>query len=155
MRQIAFAFVAAAILVVPARAQEPMPDSAGGRYVFSKQGDGFLRLDTQSGAVSLCREGAVGWACQAAPDDRALFEREIARLQSENAALKKILLAHNLALPPGVASEAPSAQNAPSLRLPSDAEIDRMVAFVGELWQRFVDAVARTQKQMFNKSSSP
>jgi hypothetical protein len=36
--------------------------------------------------------------------------------------------------------------------LPSDAEIDRMVAFVGQLWQRFVDAVARAQKQMFNKS---
>jgi hypothetical protein len=152
MRQIALAVLAAAILAVPARAEEPTPDTAGGRYIFSKQGDGFLRLDTQSGAVSLCREEGVGWACQAAPDDRALFEREIARLQSENAALKKTLLAHNLALPPGATAEAPSAQNEPSLRLPSDAEIDRMVAFVGQLWQRFVDAVARAQKQMFNKS---
>jgi hypothetical protein len=134
------------------RAEEPAPDTAGGRYVFSKQGDGLLRLDTQSGAVSLCRAEAVGWTCQAAPDDRALFEREIARLQSENVALKKILLAHNLALPPGAAPETPSAQNAPSLHLPSDAEIDRAIAFAAELWQRFVDAVARAQKQMFNKS---
>ena len=85
-------------------------------------------------------------------DDRALFEREIARLQSENAALKRILLAHNLALPPGAMPEAPSAQTPQSLHLPSDAEIDRMVAFVGRLWQRFVDAVARAQKQVFNKS---
>ena len=146
------AFVAAAVLVGPAPAQEPTPDSGGGRYVFSKQADGFLRLDTQSGAVSLCREETVGWTCQAAPDDRALFEREIARLQSENAALKKILLAHNLTLPPGAVPETPAAQNSPSLHLPSDAEIDRMVAFVGQLWQRFVDAVARAQKQMFNKS---
>jgi hypothetical protein len=150
MRQIALACIAAAIVVGTARAEEP--DTAGGRYVLSKQDDGFLRLDTQSGAVSLCRAEAVGWACQAVPDDRALFEREIARLQTENAALKKILLTHGLALPPGAASETPSTQNAPSLRLPSDAEIDRMVAFVGELWQRFVDAVARAQKQMFNKS---
>src|SRR5262249_53210978 len=149
MRQIAMAFVAAAILVGPARAQDPTPDSGGGRYVFSKQADGFLRLDTQSGAVSLCREETVGWTCQAAPDDRALFEREIARLQSENAALKKILLAHNLTLPPGAVPETSAAQNSPSLHLPSDAEIDRMVAFVGQLWQRFVDAVARAQKQMF------
>ena len=144
--------VAAAILAGPARAEEPTPDSGGGRYVFSNQADGVLRLDTQSGAVSLCREEAVGWACQAAPDDRALFEREIARLQSENAALKRILLAHNLALPPGAMPEAPGAQTPQSLHLPSDAEIDRMVAFVGRLWQRFVDAVVRAQKQVFNRS---
>jgi hypothetical protein len=146
------AFVAAAILVGPARAEDPMPDTGGGRYVFSKQANGVLRLDTQSGAVSLCREETVGWTCQAAPDDRALFEREMARLQNENAALKKMLLAHNLPLPLGATPEAPAAQNPPSLHLPSDAEIDRMVAFVGQLWQRFVDAVARAQKQMFNKS---
>jgi len=152
MRQIAMVIVAAAILAGPARAEEPTPDSGGGRYVFSKQANGVLRLDTQSGAVSLCREEGVGWACQAAPDDRALFEREIARLQSENAALKRILLAHNLALPPGAMPEAPGARTPQSLHLPSDAEIDRMVAFVGQLWQRFVDAVARAQKQVFNKS---
>jgi len=146
------AVVAAVILVGPARAEEPTPDSGGGRYVFSTQSSGVLRLDTQSGAVSLCRQEAVGWVCQAAPDDRALFEREIARLQSENVALKRMLLAHNLALPPGATPEAPAAQNPPSLHLPSDAEIDRMATFVGELWQRFVDTVARVQKQMFNKS---
>src|SRR5579872_170017 len=88
--------LAAAALIAPARADAPAPDSEGGRYVFSKQADGFLRLDTQSGAVALCSQQPVGWACQTAPEDRAVFENEIARLQSENAALKKVLLAHNL-----------------------------------------------------------
>jgi hypothetical protein len=44
--------VAAAILGGPVRADQAMPDTEGGRYVFSKQASGFLRLDTQSGAVA-------------------------------------------------------------------------------------------------------
>jgi hypothetical protein len=148
--------VAAAVLIGPAigaaLADEATPDTEGGRYVFSKQANGFLRLDSRSGAVSLCTEQPVGWACQTAPEDRAVFENEIARLQSENAALKKVLLAHSLALPPGVAPDAPAAQNDSTLRLPNDADIDRAIAFVGHVWQRFIDAIARAQKQVFNKS---
>ena len=144
--------LAAAVLILPARADAPAPDSEGGRYVFSKQSDGFLRLDTQSGAVALCSERPVGWACQTAPEDRAVLENEIARLQSENAALKKVLLAHNLSLPPGAAPDTAGAQKDMMLHLPSDADIDRAIAFVGQVWHRFVDALARVQKQVFNKS---
>jgi hypothetical protein len=157
MKQIGMAIaVAAAVLIGPAigpaLADEPTPDTEGGRYVFSKQATGFLRLDTRSGAVSLCTEQPVGWACQTAPEDRAVFENEIARLQSENAALKKVLLAHGLSLPPGVAPDGATSQNDSTLRLPSDADIDRAIAFVGHVWQRFIDAIARAQKQVFNKS---
>jgi hypothetical protein len=102
--------------------------------------------------VSLCTEQPVGWACLTAPEDRAVFETEIARLQSENAALKKVLLAHGLSLPPGVVPDGSAAQNDSTLRLPSDADIDRAIAFVGHVWQRFIDAIARAQKQVFNKS---
>jgi hypothetical protein len=152
MGPVVAAVVAATILGGSARADEATPDTEGGRYVFSKQANGFLRLDTQSGAVALCGEQSVGWTCQAVPEDRALFESEIARLQNENAALKKIILAHGLSLPPGAAPEAPAAQNESSPRLPSDADIDRAIAFVGKVWQRFIDAVTRAEKQIFNKS---
>jgi hypothetical protein len=142
----------AATLIGSARADQPAPDTEGGRYVFSKQANGWLRLDSQSGAVALCSEQPVGWACQAAPEDRAVFEREIARLQNENAALKRALLAHGLTLPPSVAPDAGAAQNDSTLRLPSDADIDRAIAFVSHVWQRFIDAISRAQKQVFNKS---
>jgi hypothetical protein len=147
--------VATTILIGSARADQPAPDTEGGRYLFSKQANGLLRLDTQSGAVALCSEQPVGWACRAAPEDRAVFEREITRLQNENAALKRALLAHGLTLPPGVAPDTDTAQNDSTLRLPSDADIDRAIAFVGQVWQRFIDAIARAQKQVFNKSQAP
>jgi len=148
----AAALIGPAVLIGPALADEATPDSEGGRYVFSKQANGFLRHDSRSGAVSLCTEQPVGWACQTVPEDRAVFENEIARLQSENATLKKVLLAHGLSLPPGVAPDASTVQNDSTLRLPSDADIDRAIAFVGHVWQRFIDAIARAQKQVFNKS---
>jgi len=147
---VAFAVI---LLAAPASAEEAAPDTAGGRYVFSKQADGFLRLDTQSGAVALCSQQPVGWACKAAPEDRTVLENEIARLQNANGALKQELLSRGLALPSGVVPEPSGAQNGESsVRLPSDADIDRVIAFFGRVWQRFVEAVERAQKQVFNKS---
>jgi hypothetical protein len=149
----AFACVAFA---APAFAQEAMPDSEHGRYSFSKVAEGVLRLDTQTGQVSLCSQRAVGWACQAAPDDRTVLESEIARLRSENAALKKEILAHGLTLPgTGAATpEGPGAHdNDITIHLPDDSEIDRAVAYAEELWHRFVAAIARAQKQMQNGKS--
>ncbi len=152
--------IAIAVLCLsgPSRADEATPDTAGGRYIFQKEPDGLLRLDTQTGEVSLCGQKAVGWACEAAPEDRAVLENEIARLRAENGALKKDLLSRGLPLPPGIIAEPPAAPNdqpqngETGLRLPSDADIDRAVAFVDRVWHRFVDAINRAQKQMLNKS---
>ena len=70
----------------------------------------MLRLDTRTGAVSLCAKQAAGWACNAVPDERAALENEIARLQRENGALKKDMLARNLPLPGGVSGAPQRAQ---------------------------------------------
>jgi hypothetical protein len=149
--------IAALCLTVPAVADDATPDSQGGRYIFNKQADGFVRLDSQTGEVALCSLKTLGWACEAAPEDRVLLENEIARLRSDNATLKKAILSRGLPLPPGIMPE-PLAQNDAAensdlgMRLPSDADIDRAVAFVGHVWRRFVEAVERAQKQVLNKS---
>lgn len=156
----AVVIVIAAATVAPA-AETAMPDNASGRYMFEKQaGDGssaqgaaYIRLDTQTGEVALCGQRAVGWACEAAPDDRAVLEGEIARLRAENGALKKELLSRGLPLPAGAAAEAPAEQsNQIVVPLPSNADIDRMVAIVGQVWHRFVAAIQQAQKQVFSRS---
>jgi hypothetical protein len=155
------AVIAALCLTMPAAADEAPPDTANGRYIFNKiadgQGGGYLRLDTQTGEVAQCSQRSVGWACEAAPEDRAVFENEIARLRSENAALKKDILSRGLPLPPGAMPESVGQngepQNSmPNLRLPSDADVDRVMSFVGRVWRHFVDAIQRAQKQVLNKS---
>jgi hypothetical protein len=142
--------------IAPALADEETPDNDHGRYSFSKVAEGLLRLDMQTGEVSVCSQRAVGWACQAAPEDRAVLENEIARLRTENAALKKDILAHGLPLPGGATPEPPAARDgdrAPQLGDNSNSDLDRMVAIAGRLWHRFVDAIARAQKQVLNNKS--
>src|ERR1700730_8360598 len=151
-KAVALAF-AAVCLSTPVLADDATPDTKGGLYTLNKVTDGYVRLDTQTGEVALCSQRTVGWACQAAPEDRAVFESEIARLRSENAALKQALLSRGLPLPSGVTPEPSGTRdNDITIRLPDNADIDRAVAYVGRLWNRFVDAVNRAQKQMLNKS---
>lgn len=141
-------------LVSNAWADEPAPPGSDeGRYTFSKVADGFVRLDTQTGEVSLCGQRAVGWACAAVPEDRAVLESEIVRLRHDNAALKRDLLSRGLPLPAGIAPEPPlagSGDGAPQLG--GNPDLDRMMAFVDKMWRRLVDAIARAQKQVFSKS---
>ena len=141
-------------LITPALADDAPPPTDTARFTFNKVADGFLRLDGQTGAVALCSQRTVGWACQTAPEDRTVLESEIARLRSENAALKRELLSHGLPLPAGATPEPPAtaADGGVTLRLPSNAEIDRAVALVGRVWHRLVEAIARAQNHMFNKS---
>jgi hypothetical protein len=158
VRATALAAIGTALVAAgPARADDAMPDSAGSRYVFNKTADGMVRLDTKSGEVALCSQRTVGWACTAAPEDRAVLENEITRLRAENAALKKDILARGLPLPQGIAPEPPTAQNKTSqnsitVPLPSDADIDRVTEFANRVWHRFKDMVDRAQQQIFNKS---
>ena len=153
---VALAAVLCVALAAPAVAEGEMPDSEHGRYTFNKVADGFLRLDTETGQVSMCNQRAVGFACQAVPDDRTVLENEIARLRTENALLKKEMLAHGLALP-GAGGAAPDSTSAHdndiTIHLPDNSEIDRMVTYAGQLWHRFVEAIARAQKQVLNNKS--
>ena len=83
------------------------------------------------------------------PDERAALENEIARLQRENGALKKDMLARNLPLPGGVSGAPQTAQQRErelqlKVPLPSDAEIDRMMTVFEKMWRRLVDMMQKT-----------
>ena len=122
------------------------PETENGRYTLSPTGDGVLRLDTRTGAVSLCARKDAGWACNAVPDERQALESEIARVQRENGALKKDMLARGLPLPGGIASGPASSQRELNLKvpLPSDAEIDRVMSAFEKMWRRLQEMVQKT-----------
>jgi hypothetical protein len=136
----------------PAQAQNSPADTEQGRFSFHKVDDGFLRLDTRSGQVSLCNHKSLGWACETIPDERAALENEIARLQTGNAALKKQLLARGLPLPEQVKPEPPLAKNDLELKLPSQADVDRVMTFVERVWRRMLEVMGNLQKDMQGKT---
>src|SRR5712692_5863763 len=89
-----FALVCASAPAALAQTSAPKaaPESENGRYSMSPVADGVLRLDTRTGQVSQCSRSDAGWACKVVPDERSALETEIARLQGENATMKKELL---------------------------------------------------------------
>jgi hypothetical protein len=124
--------LALALFASPAALAQPKaPDSENGRYTMSPVADGILRLDTRTGQVSVCRQRAGGWACEAAADDRAAYEKEIARLQDKVAKLEA-----DLGRGAGV-----------DLKLPSDAEVDRVMRFFENVLRRFKGIIEGLQRQ--------
>jgi hypothetical protein len=145
-------FGALAGAAASARAQAGPSESDDHRYTFNKLEEGYLRLDGRTGQVSVCTRASIGWTCQSAADERTALEWEIARLQAENAALKKELLSRNLPLPGTVKPEPPSAkQEQPSMQVPSDADLNKMMAFMEKVWRRLVEMIVTLQKDMLNK----
>jgi hypothetical protein len=141
--------LAVLLIAVPATAsaQRDTPDTENGRYSFSRVEDGHLRLDQRTGQVSVCTRRDIGWSCHPVPDERAALEEEIARLQRDNAALKKEMLARGIT-PPGGPATPPASADKPVLKVPSDAELDRAMATMERIWKRLVDMVQRWQREL-------
>jgi hypothetical protein len=142
------------LLPAAASAQSATPDSENGRYSFNQTSDGVLRLDSRTGGVSVCVKRAAGWACEAVPDERAALESEIGRLQNENVALKKEMIAKGVPLPSGVKTPdvAATRKDELVLKLPSDAEMEKVMTFFEKMWRRLMEMVQGMQKEMEKKS---
>ena len=151
MRLFALAITLSLANLTVASAQTATPDSENGRYSFSPMGDGALRLDTRTGQVSQCSRSDAGWSCRAVPDERAALETEIARLQGENATLKKELLSRGLPVP-GVPSPSGAKPLEPELKLPSDAEVNKVISFLERVWRRLIELGRNVQKDVEKKN---
>jgi hypothetical protein len=157
---------AAALVIAtgPAFAQG-QPDTENGRYALESKSDGVvLRLDTRTGAVSTCSNAGAGWACYAAPDERAALDAEIGRLQADNEKMKAQLAERDGTvkgkvdepLPKSDPLRKPEPKVADSERkieipLPSDRDMDRMMSFIEKAWRRLIEMANRVQKDVGGK----
>jgi hypothetical protein len=117
-------------------AEAPSP---AGRYQIAPDEDGFVRLDTETGAMSHCVKRDGAWKCDALAEATSANAARVESLVREVEALTKRVdeLAARLAtLEKARSAEAPTA-GAP----PNDPEFDRALSFAERLMQRFFDMV--------------
>lgn len=116
-----------------------------GRFTMTPTDDGFLRLDTKSGAVSLCQKKAESWACNSIADDRQTLVREIDRLNEKNRKLSEAiddLKRGRLSGP--VAPDGPDGPKR-KFNFPSEEEVDKAMKFAEGLLRRFKDMMDNLQ----------
>ncbi|QEE46306.1 hypothetical protein FVA81_17560 [Rhizobium sp. WL3] len=109
-----------------AEAQQPSQD----RYSLERSESGFVRLDRQTGAVTLCTEAERTLTCRMAADERAAYDEDLARLEKRMEALEKQIAG-------GTAAK--------SGDLPSDAEIDRSIGIMERFMRAFFNLVQEFQ----------
>jgi hypothetical protein len=129
-------------------------DSAAGRYTMHKTEDGFVRLDTQTGAVSLCRKEAKAWSCRGIADatpplsegssgtesnDVAQLRRENRALQEEIARLEELL---GLRDPP---AGQPSKRH--GFKLPTEKDVDQAFDYFESMLRKFQERLKRLEKE--------
>jgi hypothetical protein len=178
-RGFAAGLVAIVCMVGPAVAAETS-DGDNGRYTMSTTPDGVIRLDTRTGSISTCNSApGTGWSCYAVPDEQAAMDAEIGRLQAENERLKAQLASRDQAVTGKIDEALPKDQALPKsdqlqktdpkaeaskpaepkaddsrrieIPLPSDQDMDRMMAVVEQAWRRLIDIANRMQKDLSGK----
>lgn len=122
-----------------------MADAQTARYTMTPTADGALRLDTQTGAVALCRARESAWACESVADDRLALQSEIDRLVGENRALREQIEALVDAMPKSD-GKAGQAEN-DVLRLPNEEDVKRLVAYLESMVRRFQDMMENLKQQ--------
>ena len=104
MRRIALLLVGVA-LAGTAAGDELKP---GSRFAVQPSDDGFIRLDTRTGAVSHCGRRQGVWFCEKLVEDQTALEKRIDDLTARVDALSKeidALAAHSAAAPPAQVME--------------------------------------------------
>lgn len=121
------AIAATIVLTSTIGALAQAPDEA--RFRLEKTDQGLVRIDTKTGALSLCREKDGNLVCRMAADERAAYEEELARLEKRVTALEAI----------AATGTAPAAR--PDTALPSDAEVDRSIGIMQRFMRSFFGMV--------------
>lgn len=149
--------------LMPEAHAQAAPDTDNGRFTLSPVADGFLRLDTRTGAVSTCTN-KTGWTCRLVPDERAALDTEIGRLQADNKRLKDELaqrdtVSGKIDAPLPKEDSKKSAQASPDGKVSPDKKIElqlppeheKLLALLDRVWDRLIDMAVRLQKRLSEK----
>ena len=128
-----------ALIALPLLLSLVLPASAQGeteRYRLEKAEDGFVRMDTATGAISTCREQAGQFVCRMAVDEREAATHEAERLQTRIEALEERVGKLENSLATRLDST-----------LPTEEEFDKTMSYVERFFRSFMGIVKDMEKR--------
>jgi hypothetical protein len=151
VRRLSFALAGVVALAAPAWSEGPVTPAAApagaGRYALNAARDGFVRLDTATGAVSHCSQEAGVWHCDTIAGEDATLKARLDALTGEVAKLSAAVAA----LGARVADLAVG--NAPTAPVAEKPVVERRAGFAGRAVDRFL-AMVRALKHGAPPASS-
>jgi hypothetical protein len=138
LQSLAIPAAMAALAAMPAHAEET------GRYRLEKSPDGYVRMDTETGAMSICQEQSGQLVCKMAADERRALQDEIERLQGSVKALNgRVTRLEN-----SVTARLES-------RLPSEEEFDKTMSYMERFFRRFMGMAKEMEKEDQSQAGKP
>jgi len=112
-----------------------------GRYVLEKSGDGFVRMDRETGAMSYCTPTAGGLACKPAENEQAasqdvVRQADVERLQEALAGLDRRMVKLENSLSQRLEST-----------LPSEEDFQKTLGYMERFLRSFMGVVKDLERQ--------
>jgi len=119
----------ALLLALPASAQDA---AEPGRFVLDRLPGGIVRLDTHTGAMSLCTEKDGALICRMGADERSAYEEQLDLLEKRVAALEGKV----------ASGDAPA-----SRAMPSEEEMDRSIGMMERFMRSFFGLIREFESE--------
>lgn len=138
MLRIAFACtaLAATVAAVPSSAQDAE------RYQLERTQNGYVRLDTETGRMSLCEERSGRLVCRVAAEEREAHDRDLDALAARIEALEARIAALEAA-------------RQPSAGLPSEEEFEQTLGYMERFFRRFMGIVNDFERRGAQQPETP
>jgi len=117
---------AATALLAPLLAAAPASAETG-RYVMEKTAEGYVRMDTATGEMSICTEKSGQLVCKLAADERAAFQDALDRLEERVSRLEE--------------------KADRTLAVPSEEEFDEGLDRMEKFFRRFLGIIEEQEKR--------
>lgn len=140
-----FAPLSLVILGVAAQsalAQTSGPSTQGGRFALQPVEGGVIRMDAQSGALSMCKkQSGEQWACESLPDERKALQLEIDRLTKENgelaAEMKRLEDDLKKERHADAGTDRPGVGGGPTIgKLPTEDDVDKAMNYLKGMYKK-------------------